>query len=74
MIWKRRSNFRHDVHLDATLISVVGATDFLEAMNNAIKDPIWAGPTIMVTGYVFAGLSSVRSLEWRLLGIIGEIL
>jgi general L-amino acid transport system permease protein len=42
--------------MDTTLISVVGATDFLEAMNNAIKDPIWAGPTIMVTGYVFAGI------------------
>jgi general L-amino acid transport system permease protein len=25
-------------------------------MNNAIKDPTWAGPTIMVTGYVFAGV------------------
>jgi general L-amino acid transport system permease protein len=42
--------------MDTTLISVVGATDFLEAMNNAIKDPAWAGPTIMVTGYVFAGI------------------
>ena len=42
--------------MDTTLISVVGATDFLEAMNNAIKDPVWAGPTIMVTGYVFAGV------------------
>jgi general L-amino acid transport system permease protein len=42
--------------MDTTLISVVGATDFLEAMNNAIKDPVWAGPTTMVTGYVFAGI------------------
>jgi general L-amino acid transport system permease protein len=42
--------------MDTTLISVVGATDFLEAMNNAIKDPVWAGPTIMMTGYVFAGI------------------
>jgi general L-amino acid transport system permease protein len=42
--------------MDTTLISVVGATDFLEAMNNAIKDPVWAGPTIMLTGYVFAGI------------------
>jgi general L-amino acid transport system permease protein len=42
--------------MDTTLISVVGATDFLEAMNNAIKDPVWAGTTIMVTGYVFAGI------------------
>ena len=42
--------------MDTTLISVVGMTDFLEAMNNAIKDPVWAGPTIMVTVYVFAGI------------------
>ncbi len=42
--------------MDTTLISVVGMTDFLEAMNNAIKDPAWAGPTIMITGYVFAGI------------------
>jgi general L-amino acid transport system permease protein len=42
--------------MDTTLISIVGATDFLEAMNNAIKDPVWAGPTVMVTGYVFAGI------------------
>ena len=42
--------------MDTTLISVVGVTDFLEAMNNAFKDPVWSGPTIMTTGYVFAGL------------------
>lgn len=42
--------------MDTTLVSVVGMTDFLQAMNNAIKDPVWAGPTIMVTGYVFAGI------------------
>jgi len=42
--------------MDTTLVSVVGVTDFLEAMNNAIKDPVWAGPTILTTGYVFAGI------------------
>ena len=42
--------------MDTTLVSVIGVTDFLEAMNNAIKDPVWAGPTIMMTGYVFAGV------------------
>jgi general L-amino acid transport system permease protein len=42
--------------MDTTLISVVGMTDFLEAMNNAIKDPVWSGPTIMTTGYVCAGI------------------
>ncbi len=42
--------------MDTTLVSVVGVTDFLEAMNNAFKDPAWSGPTIMATGYVFAGL------------------
>lgn len=42
--------------LDTTLVAIVGMTDFLEAMNNAFKDPVWAGPTIGPTGYVFAGL------------------
>jgi general L-amino acid transport system permease protein len=42
--------------MDTTLVSVVGVTDFLEAMNNAFKDPAWSGPTIMATGYVFAGM------------------
>jgi len=42
--------------MDTTLISIVGLTDFLEAMNNALKDPTWSGPTIMTTGYVFAGM------------------
>ena len=42
--------------MDTTLISVVGATDFLAAMNNAFKDPAWSGPTIVATGYAFAGV------------------
>jgi general L-amino acid transport system permease protein len=42
--------------MDTTLVSVVGVTDFLETMNNAFKDPAWSGPTIMATGYVFAGM------------------
>ena len=42
--------------MDTTLVSIVGLADFLEAMNNAMKDPVWSGPTIMPTGYVFAGL------------------
>ncbi len=42
--------------MDTTLVSIVGITDFLEATNNAIKDPSWSGPTIMTTGYVFAGV------------------
>ena len=41
---------------DTTLVSIVGMIDFLDAMNNAIKDPVWSGPTIMVTGYAFAAL------------------
>lgn len=42
--------------MDTTLVSIVGVTDFLDAMNNAFKDPAWSGPTIMATGYVFAGM------------------
>jgi general L-amino acid transport system permease protein len=41
---------------DTTLIAIVGMTDFLMAMDNAFKDTAWSGPTIFVTGYVFAGL------------------
>ncbi len=42
--------------MDTTLVSIVGVTDFLEAMNNAFKDPVWSGPSIMATGYAFAAL------------------
>jgi len=42
--------------MDTTLVSIVGLADFLETMNNAMKDPVWSGPTIMPTGYVFAGM------------------
>lgn len=41
---------------DTTLIAIVGMTDFLMAMDNAFKDTLWSGPTILQTGYVFAGL------------------
>jgi general L-amino acid transport system permease protein len=41
---------------DTTLVSIVGMTDFLGAMDNAMKDTVWSGPTILVTGYAFAGL------------------
>ncbi len=41
---------------DTTLVSIVGVNDFLEALDHAMKDPAWAGPTIFSTGYAFAGL------------------
>ena len=41
---------------DTTLVAIVGMTDFLAAMDNAFKDTVWSGPTILPTGYVFAGL------------------
>ncbi|MBV8473644.1 MAG: amino acid ABC transporter permease [Hyphomicrobiales bacterium] len=41
---------------DTTLVAIVGMTDFLQAMDNAFKDTAWSGPTILATGYVFAGL------------------
>ena len=41
---------------DTTLVAIVGMTDFLGAMDNAMKDTVWSGPTILVTGYAFAGL------------------
>ena len=42
--------------MDTTLVSIVGVSDFLDTMNNAFKDPAWSGPTIMATGYAFAGM------------------
>ena len=48
--------------MDTTLVSIVGVTDFLEAMNNAFKDPAWSGPTIMATGYAFAANVLLRLL------------
>ena len=41
---------------DTTLVSIVGVSDFLEALDHAMKDPSWAGPTIFTTGYAFAGI------------------
>jgi general L-amino acid transport system permease protein len=41
---------------DTTLVEIVGINDFLSAMNNAAKDAVWAGPTILTTGYAFAAL------------------
>ncbi len=41
---------------DTTLVAIVGMVDFLAAMDNAFKDTVWSGPTILTTGYVFAGL------------------
>jgi general L-amino acid transport system permease protein len=41
---------------DTTLVAIVGMTDFLAAMDNAFKDTAWSGPTILPTGYAFAGM------------------
>jgi general L-amino acid transport system permease protein len=41
---------------DTTLVAIVGVADFLAAMDNAIKDTVWSGPTILPTGYAFAAL------------------
>jgi len=41
---------------DTTLVSIVGVNDFLAAMDNAFKDTLWSGPTILPTGYAFAAL------------------
>ena len=41
---------------DTTLVAIVGVFDFLRTVDTARLDPVWAGPTISTTGYVFAGL------------------
>ena len=39
---------------DTTLIASIGAFDFLKAVETRRIDPLWAGPTISTTGYIFA--------------------
>jgi general L-amino acid transport system permease protein len=41
---------------DTTLVAIVGIFDFLHTVDTARLDPLWAGPTIATTGYVFAAL------------------
>ncbi len=41
---------------DTTLVAVVGIFDFLATVDAQIKDPIWTGPFISSTGYLFAGM------------------
>ena len=41
---------------DTTLVAVVGIFDFLATVDSQIKDPIWTGPYISTTGYLFAAL------------------
>ncbi len=39
---------------DTTLVAIVGIFDFLRAVDTQRLDPVWAGPSISATGYVFA--------------------
>lgn len=39
---------------DTTLVAIVGLFDFLHAIEIARLDPVWAGPQIALTGYIFA--------------------
>ena len=41
---------------DTTLVAIVGIFDFLHTVDVARLDPVWAGPNIATTSYVFAGL------------------
>ncbi len=41
---------------DTTLVAIVGVNDFLATMDNAFKDAVWSGPTLLATGYTFAAL------------------
>lgn len=61
---------------DTTLVAIVGIFDFLHSVEVARLDPVWAGPTIAATSYVFAGMfylscclglsAYARGLEGRL--------
>ena len=41
---------------DTTLVAVVGIFDFLRTIEVSRLDPVWAGPSISTTGYVFAAV------------------
>ena len=41
---------------DTTLVAIVGIFDFLRAIDTQRLDPVWNGPTISTTGYVFAAI------------------
>ncbi len=41
---------------DTTLVAVAGVFDFLKAIEAQRDDPLWAGPTISATGYLFAAI------------------
>ena len=41
---------------DTTLVAIAGVFDFLKAIETQRDDPVWAGPTISATGYLFAAV------------------
>ncbi len=41
---------------DTTLVAIVGIFDFLKAVDTGRLDPVWAGPKISTTGYIFAAI------------------
>ena len=41
---------------DTTLVAIVGLFDFVRTIEASRVDPIWAAPTVSITGYAFAGL------------------
>ncbi|WP_375459607.1 amino acid ABC transporter permease [uncultured Enterovirga sp.] len=41
---------------DTTLVSIVGLLDLVRTIEASRVDPLWAAPTVSMTGYAFAGL------------------
>lgn len=41
---------------DTTLVSIVGLLDFVRTIEASRVDPVWAAPTVAMTGYIFAAL------------------
>ncbi len=41
---------------DTTLVAIVGLFDFVRTIEASRVDPIWAAPTVSITGYAFAAL------------------
>ena len=41
---------------DTTLVAIVGLFDFVRTIEASRVDPLWAAPTVSITGYAFAAL------------------
>jgi len=41
---------------DTSLVSIVGLFDLLGVTRTSFADPVWAAPSVLFTGFAFAGM------------------